>query len=100
MYRLGTFIPAALLFVVSQLHFEQKYAIIGVITIGYSMAEIAGMGGFRYALFDAAPQYIGVLQGLTNSIGLAPGFVMPVIIAALTTNVNCTFIHLTLKSFL
>ncbi len=35
---------------------------------------------------DMAPDYVGVLQGINNTIGLTPGFMMPVIIAALTPN--------------
>ena len=38
----GTLLPAAAMFAVSQLNPDQKYAIIGLITVGYSLPEISG----------------------------------------------------------
>ena len=84
----GTVIPGVLMFVVSQLPPEQKYLIMILITIGYSLYEVAWVGGFSFCFLDLAPDYVGILQGINNTIGLAPGFIMPVAISALTPNVN------------
>lgn len=75
------------MFTVSQLPPEQKYVIIGLISIGYALYEVAWMGGFSFSLLDMAPDYVGILQGLNNTIGLMPGFIMPVVISQLTPEV-------------
>ncbi|XP_045027408.1 sialin-like [Daphnia magna] len=80
----GTLMPGALMFVSSQLSSEYKYFIISLITISYSLTEFAVMGGFGYAMIDLAPDYIGILQGINKTISLAPGFITPLIVSALT----------------
>ena len=87
----GTVIPAITMFIVSQLDPQQKYLIIALIALGFGCLEVALMGGFSFVLVDIAPQYIGVLQGISKTIGLAPGFIMPMVMAALTTNVSFDF---------
>ena len=77
-----------MMFVASQINSDQKYLIISLITIGFSLAEVATMGGFNFSLMDVAPEYIGVLQGLNLTIGLTPGFIVPVIISLLTPMVS------------
>lgn len=62
-----------------------------MITIGYSLNEFAIMGGYWYAMMDIAPDFVGILQGLNKTLGLAPGFIIPPIIAALTPNVTDHF---------
>uniref|UniRef100_A0A0P5XE04 Sialin n=1 Tax=Daphnia magna TaxID=35525 RepID=A0A0P5XE04_9CRUS len=81
---IGTLIPAIMMFIVSQLPPEKKYIIIGLITIGYAMFEFAWMGGFSFAFMDMAPDYVGIIQGINNTIGLMPGFIMPVVISNMT----------------
>lgn len=80
----GTLMPGALMFVSSQLSSEYKYFIISLVTISYSLTEFAVMGGFGYAMIDLAPDYIGILQGINKTISLAPGFITPLIVSALT----------------
>lgn len=80
------------MFVVSQLPSDQKYVIIGLITIGYALYEVAWMGGFSFSLLDIAPDYVGILQGINNTIGLMPGFIMPVVISKLTPEVRVHFV--------
>ncbi|KAK4022974.1 hypothetical protein OUZ56_008416 [Daphnia magna] len=80
----GTLIPGALMFVSSQLSSEYKYFIISLITISYSLTEFAVMGGFGYAMIDLAPDFLGILQGINKTISLAPGFITPLIVSALT----------------
>ncbi|EFX89865.1 hypothetical protein DAPPUDRAFT_309475 [Daphnia pulex] len=81
---IGTLFPAIMMFTVSQLPPDKKYVIIGLITIGYALYEVAWMGGFSFAFMDMAPDYVGIIQGINNTIGLMPGFIMPVVISNLT----------------
>ncbi|XP_046436871.1 sialin-like [Daphnia pulex] len=83
---IGTLTPGALMFISSQLTQEHKYYIISLITVGYSLTEFAVMGGYNFAMMDIAPDYLGVLQGINKTISLAPGFIIPMIISALTPN--------------
>jgi ACS family sodium-dependent inorganic phosphate cotransporter/ACS family sodium-dependent inorganic phosphate cotransporter-like MFS transporter 1/2/3/4 len=47
-----------MMFTVSQLPPDQKYVIIGLITIGFAFHEVAWMGGFSFAFMDMAPDYV------------------------------------------
>jgi hypothetical protein len=85
---IGTLFPAILMFTVSQLSPDQKYIIIGLITIGYALCEVTWMGGFSFAFMDMAPDYVGIIQGINNTIGLMPGFIVPVVISNLTPGVR------------
>ena len=85
--HLGTVIPAAMMFTVSQLGPDQKYLIIAFITIGLSLSEATFVAGFGNVLMDVAPNYMGILLGINNTLGLTSGFIMPLVIAALTPNV-------------
>jgi len=85
-HAMGTVIPAAMMFTVSQLGPDQKYLIIAFITIGLSLSEATFVAGFGNVLMDVAPNYMGILQGINNTLGLTPGFIMPLVIAALTPN--------------
>ena len=80
------------MFISSQLTPEHKYFIISLITIGYSLTEFAVMGGYNFAMMDIAPDYFGILQGINKTISLAPGFIIPLIISALTPHVIMFFI--------
>ena len=88
MLHSGTVTAAAAMFGVSQMGADQKYLIVALIAIGMSLAEVANVGGFKIVLMDVAPSFMGILQGINNSIGLTPGFIMPVVITVLTPNVT------------
>ena len=88
----GTLAPGVLIFVASQLTSEHKYFTISLVTIGYSLTEFAVMGGYFYAMMDLAPEFVGILQGINKTVGLAPGFITPLVIAALTPHVKNNFI--------
>lgn len=75
------------MFIVSQLPPEEKYAIISLITIGFAFHEVTFVGGFSLCMIDLAPDFVGILQGINNTIGLMPGFVVPSVVAAMTANV-------------
>ena len=75
------------MFISSQLTSQHKYLIISLITIGYSLTEFAVMGGYNFAMMDIAPDFLGILNGINKTISLAPGFIIPLIISALTPDV-------------
>lgn len=83
-HLVGTLIPAALLFVVSCMDAINKYTIITLISVCYALTELTNTAGFQTALIDIAPRFVGVLAGINVSIGLLPGIVMPLVVAALT----------------
>ena len=77
-----------MMFGVSQMGPDEKYWIIALITIAISASEVTYVAGFGICLMDVAPNYMGILQGINNTLGLSPGFIMPLVIAALTPNVT------------
>jgi len=76
-----------MMFGLSQIGPNQQYLILPFITIGSSMTEVTLLAGYGTALMDMAPNFLGILYGVSYSIGLTPGAFMPLIIAALTPNV-------------
>ena len=79
------------MFIASQLTPEYNYYIISLITIAYSLTEFAIMGGYSFVMIDMAPDLVGILQGINKTISLAPGFITPLVIAALTPEVILPF---------
>ena len=78
------------MFGVSQLDpsIHGKYLIMAIITVGYAIDEVAVMGGFSFCLLDIAPDFVGTLQGINGTIGFTSGFIIPMIVAALTPGVS------------
>jgi len=72
LHLVGTVIPAAMLFAVSQVDSDRKYLIIALITVALSLPEVTNVAGFGSILMEIAPNYMGILQGINNSLGLAP----------------------------
>nr|CAH0107217.1 unnamed protein product [Daphnia galeata] len=81
---IGFLLPAISFFVVGQLTSHWRYVAVFLLALSQAGSEIAIMGGFMLSNIDLAPQYSGVLQGISNTIGTVPGFVSPVVIAYLT----------------
>lgn len=81
---IGFLLPACSFFIVGQLTFEWRYIAVFLLALSQAGSEIAIMGGFMFSNIDLAPQYSGVLQGISNTIGTIPGFVSPIVIAYLT----------------
>ncbi|XP_046649856.1 sialin-like [Daphnia pulicaria] len=80
----GFLLPAISFFAVGQLTSEWRYVAVFLLALSQAGSEIAIMGGFMFSNIDLAPQYSGVLQGISNTIGTVPGFVSPIAIAYLT----------------
>lgn len=76
------------MFVVGQLTFDYRYVAVFLLALSQAGSEIAIMGGFLLSNIDLAPQYSGVLQGISSTVGTIPGFVTPSVIAFLTPNVT------------
>ena len=76
------------MFTISQLNPETdgKYLIMALITVGFAIDEVAVMGGHSFCLLDMAPDFVGILQGINNTISFSQGFI-PIVVAALTTEV-------------
>jgi len=87
---IGTIIPAAFMFAVCQLDSSiyGKYLIMTLITVGYAVDEVAVMAGFSFCLLDIASDFVGTLQGIKGTIGFTSGFIIPMIVAALTPEVS------------
>jgi len=56
------------------------------ISIGQTFGEFAFMGGYFFSIFELAPQYAGILTGITNTFGVLPGFLCPLFVAWMTPN--------------
>jgi len=85
---IGSVGSAAMAFAVSQMASDEKYLIISLITIGISLTEVTLMGGSYFALINIAPEFVGVLQGASNTIGWSTAFIVPMITSALTPNAS------------
>jgi len=83
---IGFVLPALSMFVVGQLTFAYRYVAVFLLALSQAGSEIAIMGGFLLSNIDLAPQYSGVLQGISSTVGTIPGFVTPTVIAYLTPN--------------
>lgn len=65
---------------------HQKYLAVAFVALAQ------GLSGFQYGgvivnHVDIAPRYAGTLYGISNTFATAPGFVAPIIVAALTSEV-------------
>ena len=81
-------LPAISILMVGQLTFEYRYVAIFLLAVNQAGCEIAIMGGFLLSNIDLAPQFSGVLQGISNTVGTVPGFIVPTVIAYLTPQVS------------
>lgn len=59
---------------------------IALITVGQTFGEFAFMGGYMLSIFELAPKYAGVIIGITNTFGVLPGFLCPLLVSFATSN--------------
>ena len=87
-FILGFFGPAALLVATSYMGCSQITAAVALMTLSIALI---GCNNSAYQLnhIDIAPNYAGILQGITNSVGTIPGFVGPQVVGILTENQVC-----------
>ena len=55
------------------------------LTIGVGITGL-NASGYAVNILDIAPQYAGVIMGVTNVFGAAPGFLSPQVVGILTPN--------------
>ena len=80
-----------MMFGVSQTGPDRTHLILPFIITGVSFAEATHIAGFGIVLLDIAPNHMGILEGINNTIGLTPGIIVPLVIAALTPKVTFFF---------
>jgi len=51
-----------------------------------SFLELAFVGGYLFSIFELAPRFAGILTGISNTWGVLPGFLCPIMAAYLTQN--------------
>lgn len=44
------------------------------------------MGGYLLSIFELAPRYAGIVTGISNTLGVLPGFICPAVVGYLTQN--------------
>ena len=64
-----------------------KNMAVAVLIIAIAMSGLHKLG-FVLTLTDLAPQFTGIIFGISNTAGTVPGVVMPMVIAAMTPQVN------------
>ena len=57
-------------------------------TVGYSLQEFSLMGGYFLSMIDIAPDFIGILNGVRQTFGFIPSFILPMAISTMTPNVD------------
>lgn len=58
---------------------------VAFLTIGVGITGL-NASGYAVNILDIAPQYAGVIMGVTNVFGASPGFISPQIVGILTPN--------------
>ncbi|XP_048585415.1 sialin isoform X2 [Nematostella vectensis] len=75
----------ASIFVLATGYANQPYLAVGLLTIGVGITGI-NAAGYAVNILDIAPKYAGVIMGVTNVFGAAPGFISPQIVGIITPN--------------
>lgn len=58
---------------------------VAFLTIGVGITGL-NASGYAVNILDIAPQYAGVIMGVTNVFGASPGFISPQIVGIVTPN--------------
>eukprot|EP00794_Sanderia_malayensis_P012121 gene12121-13372_t len=82
---IGFFIPAGLLIVTSYMGCSQIPAAVSLLALSVGLLA-CNNAAYSINHLDVAPNYAGVLQGITNSAGTVPGFIAPLVVGVLTEN--------------
>ncbi|XP_065566503.1 uncharacterized transporter slc-17.2-like isoform X2 [Artemia franciscana] len=82
----GTLVPALMMFCIGLFDCESRGSILILLSISTAMSELAFVGGYHYSVLDVAPDYAGVVTGVSNTIATSSGFVSPALVALLTPN--------------
>ncbi len=72
---------------------SNKVICVSFLTIAVGFNGLA-QAGFSINHIDIAPQYAGILMGITNTAGTIPGIVAPLVAKMITKQVSNTIIAL------
>lgn len=73
------------MFVLATGYANHPYLAVLFLTIGVGITGI-NAAGYAVNILDIAPKYAGVIMGVTNVFGAAPGFISPQIVGIITPN--------------
>lgn len=85
-HLIGTIIPAIAVLSITALHCKDKYAAVALIVICSMFGDLGFTGSYLLSYLDLAPQYAGLLTGMSNMIGSIPGIVSSTITGYITSN--------------
>ena len=72
---------------------NNQYLAVALITIGQSVSDLAFTGGYLLTYLDMAPQYAGLLTGISNTIGSVAGVIVPTLVGIITPDVSIHYIR-------
>uniref|UniRef100_T1ISU2 C2H2-type domain-containing protein n=1 Tax=Strigamia maritima TaxID=126957 RepID=T1ISU2_STRMM len=82
----GMFIPCVCMYLLTTLNCTQRFYAVAVIVVLQTFSGLAYSGGFFLNHVDIAPQFAGILMGITNLFGTVPGIASPIIVGFVTPN--------------
>lgn len=83
---------------ITALQCKDKYVAVALIVVCSMFGDLGFTGSYLLSYLDLAPQYAGLLTGMSNMIGSIPGIISPTITGYITKNVSFIFIILKLLS--
>ncbi|XP_065566506.1 uncharacterized transporter slc-17.2-like isoform X2 [Artemia franciscana] len=83
---IGTLIPGLLMFLMGLFDCDNRELALLVLTLSVMMTEFCIVGGYQFSLFDVAPDYAGVITGVSHTLATSSGFFSPIVMALLTPN--------------
>uniref|UniRef100_A0A4D5R9M0 Vesicular glutamate transporter 2 n=1 Tax=Scolopendra viridis TaxID=118503 RepID=A0A4D5R9M0_SCOVI len=83
---IGMVCPGILMTVLTAFSCHERYYAVVCITFTQALGGIAFAGGFFYNHVDIAPQFAGILMGMTNCLAQLPGILSPTIAGLITPN--------------
>ena len=86
-YIEGSLAPAFFIVLTGYLGRDVKIAVI-FLTIGVAMSGCQYGSGFIVNPVDIAPRYAGIIFGISNTTGTLGGFLAPIVIGLITTDVS------------
>ncbi|PSN33540.1 putative transporter slc-17.2 [Blattella germanica] len=72
-HTIGTVGAGLCMLVITALTCRDQYVAVAFITLGQAISDLAFTGGYLLSYLDLAPQYAGLLTGISNTIGSFAG---------------------------
>ncbi|XP_055959203.1 sialin [Patella vulgata] len=80
----GEIIPAGLMIGTGFMGCNQSTYAVALLTLGVTMTGFQNGGGFLVNFNDIAPQYAGIIFGISNTLATIPGIIAPTVVDAIT----------------